>query len=171
MRIRHLTIVVILFIPMICSGQQDNTWDKWDYLIGEWNGEGSGIPGEGTGTFTFSYDLDKKIIVRRSHSDYSAGDFKRRTIIDDLMIIYTSDNIPEKAAYFDSEGHSINYKITYPANSILFTSDSSSQAPVFRLTYYKIDNEQIKTRFEMSRDGINFTTYVEGISRKVNVTR
>ena len=151
---------------MICSGQQANIWDKLDFLIGEWYGEGSGIPGEGTGTFTFSYDLDKKIMIRRSHSDYLANDFKRRTLIDDLMIIYTNNNTPVKAAYFDSEGHSINYSITYAGDSIIFTSDSTSQAPVFRLTYSRIDDKKIKTSFEMSRDGVNFITYVEGISRK-----
>ena len=46
--------------------------DNWTWLMGEWKGEGSGQPGQGEGTFSFSYDLNKNIIVRKSHSVFPA---------------------------------------------------------------------------------------------------
>lgn len=134
--------------------------------MGEWEGEGSGQPGEGGGTFSFALDLDKKIIVRRSHSVYPATTDNPEVIHDDLMIIYPdSDNEP-RAIYFDNESHVINYSINFTDNSISLTSDITANAPVFRLTYTLLENNMINTEFALSQDGKNFMTYIEGKSKK-----
>lgn len=148
--------------------KQIGSWDKWSRLIGEWKGEGSGQPGQGGGTFSFAFNLDKKVIERKSHSKYPATKDKSLIIHDDLMIIYL-DYIgnPSKAVYFDNEGHVINYSITYAENTIVLTSDKISHVPVFRLTYTLLDNETVDTKFEMSNDGENFMTYIEGKSKKI----
>src|SRR5437870_4643611 len=98
----------------ISSFSQNNTWEKWTPLLGEWEGTGAGQPGQGAGTFTFSYDLDRKIITRKSHSEYPAAENKPKVMHDDLMVIYIdgSTNSP-KAIYFDNEGHTITYNIVY----------------------------------------------------------
>ena len=79
----------ILCIISSSYSQNVNTWDKWSWLIGEWQGEGSGKPGQGSGTFNFKTDLDGKILVRRSHSEYPATDARPATIHEDLMVVYT----------------------------------------------------------------------------------
>ena len=154
-----LEITALLFILTVaCFGQQNPTWNKWTWLMGEWKGEGSGRPGQGGGTFSFAFDLDKKIVVRKSHSEYPATANKPKVIHDDLMIIYPDNNIePARAIYFDNEGHVINYSIAVEDNSIIFTSDKVANAPTFRLTYTLLDNNMISTKFE---------TYVEGKSKK-----
>lgn len=157
-----------MFMPLICLSQPSASWDKWKWLTGEWQGEGSGIPGEGTGSFSFSFDLDNSILVRRSHSDYSAGDFKRRTIRDDIMIIYLNNGLPGNAISFDNEGHTIKYNITYRDSTIILTSENDPESPAFRLKYKKIDSSSVNTTFEISHDGVNFITFVEGISKKIN---
>jgi hypothetical protein len=168
MKIRSISAIAFLGISMICSGQQDKTWDKWNWLTGEWQGEGSGIPGEGHGIFSFSFDLEKKVLVRRSHSEYPGENIKTRTLHDDLMIVYLDPKgNPGKAIYFDNEGHTINYNITYPDSSIVLTSEVIPEAPVFRLIYTPLENKGVNTRFEMSGDGVSYTTYVEGRSKKV----
>jgi hypothetical protein len=147
--------------------QQYATWDKWGWLIGEWKGEGSGQPGQGSGTFTFTFDLDRNILIRKSHSEYPAPENRTAVIHDDLLIVYTDfTGSPSKAIYFDNEGHTINYTISYPENSIIFTSERVSDVPVFRLTYTLHDNGTVYTKFEMSQDNKNFSTYIEGISKK-----
>jgi dipeptidyl aminopeptidase/acylaminoacyl peptidase len=136
-------------------------------VIGEWVGEGSGDPGSGGGTFSFKLDLDKKILVRKSHSEYPASENKAEVIHDDLMIIYPDySGNPSKAIYFDNEGHTINYSITYSEKSIVFTSDKIPNVPVFRLTYTSLDNEVLQTKFEISNDGKKFKTYIEGNSKR-----
>jgi hypothetical protein len=153
-------------LTLTCFGQQSMTWEKWSWLIGKWEGEGSGRPGQGEGTFSFSFELDKKILIRKSHSEYPATDNKQKVVHDDLMIIYNdSTENPTRAIYFDNEGHTINYSITYPDKSIVMTSDKVQNAPIFRLTYSLLDQSNVNTKFEMSQDGEKFMTYIEGNSK------
>jgi dipeptidyl aminopeptidase/acylaminoacyl peptidase len=150
-------------------GQQNEIWNKWTWLMGEWVGDGSGQPGQGGGTFSFRFDLDKRILVRKSHSEYPAGENKPKVLHDDLMIIYPDQSgSTAKAIYFDNEGHAISYSIGYADKSIVFTSEKSSGAPVFRLTYTLLENETINTKFEIAQDGDKFVMYIEGKSKKLN---
>ena len=166
------TTFVVLALIVLCSvsiafGQQDSTWVKWNWLIGEWIGEGSGVPGQGGGQFSLLPDLDRKILVRKNHAEYPATKDKPAVIHDDLMIAYTSSpGKPEKAIYFDNEGHTIQYTVATTNKSIVFTSDKVQSAPVFRLTYELLDGGMINVKFEMSRDGEKFMTYTEGKCRK-----
>ncbi|MDD3387324.1 MAG: hypothetical protein PHC48_02260 [Prevotella sp.] len=161
-------LVTFLVLTTICYAQQSTSFGNWGWLLGEWIGEGSGKPGQGGGTFSFSYDLDKNIIVRKSHSEYPAAGNKPQIIHDDLMIVYPDANDKTtKAMYFDNEGHVINYTVSLTDKLITLTSLPSSNAPIFRLTYELLDQEIVNTKFEMSRDGVNFMTYVEGKSKKM----
>ena len=168
MKMKRLLTAALLIATVTCFGQKSTTWDNWNWLLGEWKGEGGGQPGQGEGTFSFSFDLDKKIIVRNSHSEYPAIANNPEVIHDDLMIIYldTISN-PTKAIYFDNEGHIINYSIIYTDNSIVMTGDKTSNALVFRLTYTLLEKDRMNTKFEMSQDGEHFFTYVEGKSVKM----
>ena len=74
---------------------------------------------------------------------------------------------PSKAIYFDNEGHTINYSITYTANTIVLLSEKIQNVPIFRLTYTLLDKQTVNTKFEMSQDGEKFMTYIEGKSTNV----
>lgn len=168
MKARLIVTILLLGVLTGSFAQQSINWDKWDWLLGEWKGEGSGQPGQGGGTFSFNFDLDKKIIVRKSHSEYPPSENRPALVHNDLMIVYPDfQGMPAKAIYFDNEGHTINYSITYSEKCIVFLSEKSSNAPIFRLTYTLLDNRTVNTKFEMSQDGENFMTYVEGVSKKV----
>jgi hypothetical protein len=167
--------MLITFVLIFCGvtslsfGQQDTTWSRWNWLIGEWVGEGSGTPGQGGGWFSFQPDLDKKILVRKSHSEYPATTNKPKIIHDDLLIVYPdSAGQPGKAIYFDNESHIINYAITYAEKTIILTSGKVQNTPFFRLTYVSLDSETIDVKFEISFDGKTFKTYIEGKSKKKN---
>ena len=162
-----LFTIFLLSMPLTAQ-QKSNTWEKLNYLIGNWKGEGSGKPGEGEGYFTFKLDLDKNILVRTSHSEYPATDNKPATIHNDLMIIYRDyTGTPNRAIYFDNENHVINYSITYTTNNdIVFTSDKIPNVPTFRLTYSIMNDITVNIRFEMSQDGEKYFTYIEGKSKR-----
>jgi hypothetical protein len=103
MKSKLVLFVALLAFTSVSFAQQNSTWDKWNWVMGKWTGEGSGEPGKGDGTFSFSLDLDKKVIIRKSHSEYSATDTKPSVIHDDLMIVYVDmDGNPSKAIYFDT---------------------------------------------------------------------
>ncbi len=165
------TLMTLLLFSLVttCFSQQKSTWDKWSWLTGMWTGSGIGQPGQIEGVFNFSPDLDQKIMVRKSHSEYPASGNKAKVIHDDLMIIYPDySGDPVKAIYFDNEGHTINYTITYADKSIILTSGKMPNTPVFRLTYIKLEHEMVNTKFEISQDGEKFSTYIEGKSKRIN---
>ena len=167
MRKKIFLILIAIGLAISAFGQTKNSWNRWDWLVGEWIGEGSGQPGQGVGTFSFGYDLEKNILVRKSHSEYPASDNKPKTIHDDLMIVFPDPSGGLiRAIYFDNEGHIINYTVAFSDKSIVLTSDKTPNVPVFRLTYTLLENQTVNTKFEMSQDGVNFMLYIEGKSRK-----
>ena len=120
MKIKILFLITILGLFSVSQAQQNDRWKNWEWLKGEWIGEGSGQTGEGKGTFSFTNELDGKIMVRKSHSEYPS----KNIIHEDLMIIYSDySGNPGNAIYFDNEGHTINYTITYTDKSITFLSE------------------------------------------------
>jgi len=163
-----LFVVLLTGIGFICSGQKNGTWDKWKWLIGEWQGEGSGQPGQGGGTFSFSLALNGKVLIRKSHSEYTAEENKQPIIHDDLMIVYPDlNNNPIKAVYFDNEGHTIFYTASFGENQIMLTSDKIPGIPVFRLIYTLQDADTVFIQFEIAQDGQEFITYIEGKSTRI----
>jgi hypothetical protein len=167
---KRLLLLMFSFFGLltICSSQKAPGWNKWNWLIGTWIGEGEGQPGQGTGTFSFSFDLDSNILIRKSHSEYPGATINQTIIHEDLMIVYPdSDGVQDRAVYFDNERHTIFYSVTFRDNSIILTSDKSTNSPFFRLVYTLLDNESVNTRFEMSQDGLKYKTYVEGKSKKI----
>jgi len=172
MRTRIIFLFLSLVISINLSAQQNtDVWSKWKFLIGTWEGEGNGQPGKGSGNFSFQKDLDGKILIRKNHSEYPATADKPATVHDDLLIIYpdTSGN-PTKAIYFDNESHVINYIISYPDSSIVFTSAISADSPRFRLTYTKNDSNTVNIKFEIAfaQKPEDFKTYLEGKGIKKN---
>jgi hypothetical protein len=170
MESKFLLLLPALFgIMTICSSQVPDHWSGWDWLTGNWVGEGGGQPGQGSGTFSFSFDLDSNILVRKSHSEYPATSGNRTVIHDDLMIVYLNqEGAADRAVYFDNEGHTIFYSVSFKENYVILTSENSGNTPVFRLVYERLDNETVNTRFEMSQDGQKFQPYVEGKSKRMN---
>ncbi len=163
-----IVFAITLFgIVSISYGQQDTTWSTWNWLIGDWVGEGSGTPGHGAGWFSLRPELNGKILIRKNHAEYPATKDKPEIIHDDMMIVYRDDSgQPDRAIYFDNEGHTINYAIANSGKTIVLTSVKRQNAPVFRLTYVSLDSETVDVKFEMSQDGKKFITYTEGTCRK-----
>jgi hypothetical protein len=152
----------------MCYGQQNSKWEKWNWLTGEWKGEGAGKPGQGNGVFSFAPDLNSQVIIRKSHTDFPAMDGKPAFVHEDLLVVYSDPSTKgDEAIYFDNEGHTIRYKISYTVNSIILTSEKVSNTPAFRLSYVQIDNKSVNVRFEMSQDGETFNKYLEGKSIRI----
>ena len=164
----RIAFIIAFFCLATASHAQQSPWTKWSWLLGEWKGEGSGQPGQGEGIFSFKPDLDNKILVRKAHSEYPASGNRPAAIHDDLLIVYPDvSGYPSKAIYFDNEGHTINYTISYSDKSIVLLSEKTTSLPVFRLTYTLLSDNTVDTKFDMSQDGEKFMTYIEGKSVKM----
>jgi hypothetical protein len=153
MKTRIVLIVALLGIASINSAQQNQKWEKFNWLLGAWKGEGSGKPGEGEGSFAFSLDLGGEVMIRRGHTDFPATKDTPAATHEDLMVIYLDAASGQaKAVYFDNEGHMISYAIAMVEKSIVLTSEKNGNSPAFRLTYTPLDKETMDTSFDMSQE-------------------
>jgi hypothetical protein len=164
MKTRNLLLVALLTVSFVANAQQSDKWEKWMPFVGEWSGTGNGIPGDGTGTFSFTFDLKESILIRKSSYDYLID--KTYILFDDMMIIYLVDGIPSKAIFFNHEGFSRIYSISYSDNIITLITEKTPQTPVFKLTYTLVDNLTVTLKYEIARDGESFVTYSEEIGKK-----
>jgi hypothetical protein len=168
MKQRLLISLMAGVMALNCLAQDNGKWDKLGWLTGEWKGDGNVEPGKGGGTFSFSFDLEKNILVRKSHSEYTSDGTKTLTVHEDLMIIYSAPGGNKlKAIYFDNEGHIINYLVSGSDKKVTFISEKQENIPEFRLSYTLLDPAIVNVKFEMAPDGVNFRTYIEGNSRKI----
>ena len=149
----------------------DETWKALDSLVGTWVGEGTGEPGQGSGAFSFSWDLQQKVLVRKSHADYPATKDRPAFSHQDLILVYQEpDTRQSKAAYFDNEGHVINYLVAVSpdAKSIVFLSELKPSTPRYRLTYIMTSKDRVEMAFEIAPADKpdSFKTYIKAGARR-----
>ena len=170
----HIVGMVILLISLISLPAQPAgdavNWDSWKFLLGEWIGEGGGLPGQGAGGSKFYLDLQNRILIRTNYSQFPASKDRPAFSHNDLMIIY-QDPGTARAVYFDNEGHVIHYTAGFSSdfNTLTFTSEIKPSEPRFRLTYTKEPGSALKLKFEIAPPGKPeaFSTYVESGLKKV----
>ena len=168
-----LVLFLAVFVSSAPAWQAEDApnWDSWRFLLGEWTAEGGGQPGQGAGTSSFAFDLQGKILVRKSHVNYPATKDRPGFSHEDLMVIYREAGAPStRAIYFDNEGHVIHYSAEFSdgGNALQFLSYPVPSAPRFRLTYTKAKGGTLRVRFEIAPPGKpdSFSTYVEGVAQR-----
>jgi hypothetical protein len=164
-------VLVALSAGAAAASPDDDAWKPYRFLVGEWTGEGGGEPGKGSGRFSFAWDLQEKVLVRRNRAEYPEVQGRPAFSHEDLMVIYRADQGgPTKAIYFDSEGHVINYAVTFSDDrrTLTFLSDAVPASPRFRLSYTKGADDSMVIKFEIALPGKpgGFKTYLEGHVRR-----
>lgn len=148
-----------------------NSWDQLQFLIGSWSSPVSGQPGQGvSGSTTFSYDLDKKIIVRKSRAEFVPEPGKAQGLVhEDLLVIYQQPAEGQfLAVYFDNEGHIIHYTLTFPAKQpgVVFESEASEISPRARLIYETAGEDTLLTEFFVAAPGGEMLSHVKGMVKR-----
>jgi hypothetical protein len=124
------------------------------FLLGEWDGGGSGTPGQGNGGTSFATGLQDRVIVRTNFAVIAATDKTPASRHDDLMIIYVDEQRVVRADYYDNEGHVIRYVVEASADGrAVFTSDASAAGPRYRLTYEAASGGSVKGAFLLAPPG------------------
>jgi hypothetical protein len=148
----------VLFVALMAPAAG---WESLRFLQGDWIGEGGGQPGQSSAaSFSFHPELDGKILVRKSRSEYPATKDRPAVVHQDLMVIHGGG-----ADYYDNEGHTIRYAVKADGKSAVFSSKEDA-GPSFRLTYVSTGADTISIKFEIAPPGKAFQTYVEGKARR-----
>ena len=160
-------------VAAVAAVKPSSPLDALRFLVGTWQGEGSGQPGRGSGAASFKLDLDGRVLVRRSHSDYPTAGGKPAVVHDDLMFIYaTPGRVGLEAMYFDNEGHVIKYaaEVSPDGRRVVFLSEAEPAMPTFRLTYARVGEDVMDVVFEIAPPGApgSFKPYVSGRIRRTN---
>ncbi len=146
--------------------------DALRFLVGMWRGESAGEPGQGSGTATFAFDLDRKVLMRRSRTEFPGEAGKPAIVHDDLMVIHAAPGTRRlEADYFDNEGHVIEYtvEVSRDGQRAVFSSEPEPSSPTFRLTYARVDENTVDVTFEIAPPGSPgaFKAHVSGRSRRM----
>ena len=167
---RSFALLLLICAALCVHGQQPADSDPLaplQFLVGEWQGQGSGKPGDSTaGGFTYDYDVQKHVLVRKNFAEYASKNERGAERHEDLMVIYP-ENGALRAMFWDNEGHVIRYLVTTPAaNLVVFTSEQGS-VPRFRLSN-KMENENtMSIVFDIQGPGDKgFKRYIEAKATK-----
>ncbi len=142
----------------------------WDVLDGEWTGEGEGKPGAGSGSSTFEFDLEKRVLVRRSRADYPAAAGRPEVHHRDLLVISPARSPREgEAVYWDNEGHVIRYAASWTGDGkfLRFVSPKGEAGPRYRLVYEFRSPDTMTVTFGIAPAGSDeFKEYVGGVLKR-----
>ncbi len=166
----HASILALLLAPALLAQPAPSKADPFapvSFLVGDWTGEGDGKPGQSLGAATYRFELDGKVLVRRSYADVPAANGRPASRHEDLMSLFVEGGVL-KAFYLDSEEHVIRYLVTTVPGGVAFTSEPGP-GPRFRLTYLKASETLVTLRFEIAPPGKPeaFATYLEAKTFKV----
>lgn len=143
---------------------------QWRLLVGRWAADASA--GVGAGACAFGFELGDHILVRTNHAEILSGGNRPAGNHEDLMVIYpTTDGSQAHATYWDNEGHVIEYSAGWSADGTVLTFLSKAGAgPQFRLTYKKLDSDNLSVSFDIAPPGQSgvFKTYTSGRIRRQN---
>jgi hypothetical protein len=142
-------------------------WGPAQFLLGKWAGEGGGQPGQGSGAFSFSADLQGKILVRRSFSEFPPANGRPAFRHDDLTIVYRDETTHRlRATYFDNEEHVIAYTVEAAPGGVVFVSEGAPSTTRFRMTYAATGKDTLKFKFEIAAPGKEFAPYLESTAHR-----
>ena len=164
-----LTALAFLGSLSVAEASDADGWRDYGFLIGNWSGEGQGVPGQAQARFSFTPDLQGKILVRKHTAEIQPAGGRPASTHEDLMVIYR-DGKGTRAIYFDSEDHVIHYVPTFTANkeTVTFLSDELPNQPRFRLSYTRRGEGKLAIKFEFAPPGKPdaFKTYAEGTAAR-----
>ncbi len=147
-------------------------WDGWAFVLGTWEAEGGGEPGRATaGGFTFAPDLDGRILVRRSFTEFPARGPRPGFRHEDLIVVEHDTQGATRATYWDNEGHRIDYDVSLAEDprSITFQARAPLTAERARFVYWDRGPGRLEFTFDLAPPGSpSFTTHVRGTARRVN---
>jgi len=158
--------ILLLAAASLCAQSKPN-WDGWQFLIGDWTGEGTGDPGQGTGGFKFELQLDQRILVRQNHAEYPATKDRPAYSHQDLMVIHPEGS-GWSAVYFDNEGHVIHYSVEFrtEGDGVAFTSTEPDPVPRYRLTYTKTGANKVGIEFAIAAPGKPLNPYIHASAHR-----
>lgn len=156
--------LIVYMFPFFISGQEHNALEDFSFLIGNWQGVESGVPGNGIGFRTYSWELNKNYIMLKNASHFPKSDKKPiGEVHRDIGIIsYNSNDSSIVLREFHVEGfvniYLFDQSISNDSTFIFITREIENNPGnwVARSTLRKRSDKEFWEIFEIATDGKNF---------------
>ncbi len=171
MQTAMFVLAALVFAGPQAPAQKPDVWAPYRFLVGTWTGAAKGQPGNTMGTATFAFELDGRILVRKSRTEVPASARGPAYVHEDRLVVFReAPGQPMRAIYWDNEDHTIEYDVSAAPDGKVVTLVSKAQPSTqrFRLVYTQLDSSRVDVKFEMAPPGSPdaFTVYLEGVTRK-----
>ncbi len=148
--------------PASVPGADPAPLDALAPLVGAWDAQGGGAPGQGAGTVTFAREAGGRAVVRRNAVTYPAAEGRPASTHEDLLVLH-AEGAATKGLYLDNEGHVIRYVAAEAAPGTLVLVSEPGDGPRYRLTHDWRTPGTLRIAFEIAPPGSTaFETYAEG---------
>ncbi len=168
-----LLVAALVLFPLLAAGSpgaaapSPDPWSRWLFLLGDWQGEGAGAPGQAAGAVEFHLDLERHVLVRRNRVDYAPKPGEKNGFShEDLLLMYLEPpDTTLRGIYFDSEGHVIHYRARLPEGegTAALESEGGPGDMRYRLDYALQPDGKLKISFSMAPPGAAYHVYAEGV--------
>ncbi len=144
-------------------------WETLNFLVGSWQGTGTGRPGDCQVERTYEFVLDAKFLHIKNKSTYPPQEQNPQGQIHEDWGFFSYDNALDKFVYrqFHNEGFVNHYVLQYLApdsKTITFVAESIENIPAGwrgRETYRVLGPDEFIETFELAAPGQNFEIHVE----------
>lgn len=172
---KFIAVTALLFAAqlfMATASRADGVdWKEWSFLLGNWRGASDGIPGASQTLFSFDLDRDHHVIVRHDHSDYVHYQGIPQFSEDGQLFIYKDSSGQTLALATGDDGRTVTFTATAAAdgNSWTFVSAPEVKRPQWRLTYDKINNDNLILWYDYALPGQpgNFQPYLHATGVRI----
>lgn len=162
-----LAVFASAFAQEAKPAAKPDVWAPLRKLVGEWEGESRGEPGQGRSTRTYAFTLNNKFISVRNQSIYppQAKNPKGETHHDEGYISY--DRAAKKFVFrqFHGEGfvnHYVQDRVSEDGRTIVFVTTGIENIPAGwrgRETYRFTGDDEFTETFELAEPGKEFAIY------------
>ncbi len=170
LRFRKILILILLAVPVVGWGQtpkQEDIWQPFEFLAGDWRGQGHGEPGVGNYERQYRFIFNKKFIEIKNKSSWAPSQQNPQgEIHEDIgYISYDKARKTYVLRQFHIEGFVNQYKlesISADGKRIVFVSEAIENiAPGWRAreTYQKIGDDEFSEIFELAPPNEGFAPY------------
>lgn len=164
--------VGVLLIDEVARRMQDKgkdhpMWTNFNFLVGSWQGTGSGQPGSSKVERTYQFILNGKFIEAKNKSTYPPQDQNPQgEVHEDVgLISYDKGRKTFVLRQFHIEGFVNQYvcdTLAPDSRTIVFTTESIENIPPgwrARETYQVISPDEFTETFELAEPGKDFEVY------------
>ncbi len=152
-----------------------NHFDKFDFLIGNWQGVETGVAGDGIGFRTYSYELNKNYIFQKNQSSFPKTEKKPKGEVhrDFGVMSYNSNNSSIVFREFHVEGFTNIYVLdeglSNESKFVFITREIENNPGNWkaRVIIEKKSKAEFIEYFDIAMDGKNFTPFLKNYWYKV----